>query len=91
MDPGVLLVPRHLLLNHWQHHRDYDNKDNIFFYSFTQDLGKELIEHADSEDSENNNFSLEDRIPLLKTFWNDASVQTIFDQRNLFYIDDSAK
>ena len=68
--------------NLWQH---------VFFASFTQDLSKELIEHADSEDSENNNFSLEDRIPLLKTFWNDASVQTCFDQRNLFYIDDSAK
>jgi len=54
-------------------------------------LNKELLEHADSEDSENNNFSLQDRIPLLKTFWNDASVQTCFDQRNLFYIDDSAK
>lgn len=58
---------------------------------FIQDLSKELLEHADSVDSENNNFSLEDRVPLLKTFWNDASVQTCFDQRNLFYIDDSAK
>lgn len=74
--------------------RDYNNKEwqHVFlFASFTQDLSKELIEHADSEDSENNNFSLEDRIPLLKTFWNDTSVQTCFDQRNLFYIDDSAK
>lgn len=70
---------------------DYNYKDNSLFALFAQVLNKELLEHADSEDSENNNFSLEDRIPLLKTFWNDASVQTCFDQRNLFYIDDSAK
>ena len=63
----------------------------ICFCLFTQELSKELLQHADSEDSENNNFSLKDRIPLFNTFWNDASVQTCFDQRNLFYIDDSAK
>lgn len=63
----------------------------FLFVFFTQDFSKELLQHADSEDSENNNFSLEDRVPLLKTFWNDASVQTCYDQRNLFYIDDSAK
>ncbi|KAL9982674.1 hypothetical protein ACROYT_G004745 [Oculina patagonica] len=56
----------------------------------TEDFSN-LLQHADSEDNENNNFSLEDRVPLLKTFWNDASVQTCYDQRNLFYIDDSAK
>nr|XP_058953948.1 guanine nucleotide-binding protein G(t) subunit alpha-2-like [Pocillopora verrucosa] len=57
----------------------------------TKDLHQELLEHADSEDSENNNFSLADRVPLLTKFWNDSSVQTCFGQRNLFYIDDSAK
>ncbi|PFX27361.1 Guanine nucleotide-binding protein G(t) subunit alpha-2 [Stylophora pistillata] len=57
----------------------------------TKDLHQELLEHADSEDSENNNFSLTDRVLLLTKFWNDSSVKTCFDQRNLFYIDDSAK
>ncbi|KAJ7390356.1 hypothetical protein OS493_025607 [Desmophyllum pertusum] len=55
------------------------------------DLNKELLEHADTEDNENNNFSLQDRVPLLTSFWNDPAVQTCYEQRNLFYIDDSAK
>jgi len=57
----------------------------------TKDFSKELLDNANTEDNENNNFSLQDRVPLLKTFWNEPAVQTCFDQRNLFYIDDSAK
>ena len=57
-----------------------------------QDFSKELLEDSNTEDiNDNNNFSLQDRVPLLTAFWNDPSVQTCYDQRNLFYIDDSAK
>ena len=63
-----------------------------FFVLFTvQDFSKELLDNTNTEDNENNNFSFQDRVPLLKTFWNEPAVQTCFDQRNLFYIDDSAK
>ena len=56
-----------------------------------QNFTEESSENSSSEDSENNNFSLQDRVPLLTEFWNDPSVQTCYDQRNLFYIEDSAK
>ncbi|CAH3117131.1 unnamed protein product [Porites lobata] len=57
----------------------------------TKNFTEESSENSSSEDSENNNFSLQDRVPLLTEFWNDPSVQTCYDQRNLFYIEDSAK
>ena len=61
------------------------------FCSPCQDFSKELLEDPNSEYNDNNNASLQDRVPLLTAFWNDPAVQTCYDQRNLFYIDDSAK
>ena len=66
--------------------------DTHLFSIPCQDFSKELLEDSNTEDiNDNNNFSLQDRVPLLTAFWNDPSVQTCYDQRNLFYIDDSAK
>ena len=65
---------------------------HLFSTPCHQDFSKELLEDSNTEDiNDNNNFSLQDRVPLLTAFWNDPSVQTCYDQRNLFYIDDSAK
>lgn len=57
----------------------------------TEDFDKELLETRKLEDNKNNNYSLQDRVPLLTAFWNDSSVQTCYGQRTLISLDDSAK
>lgn len=57
----------------------------------TKDFSREMLEDSDTVDKENNNFTLQDRVPLLTAFWKDPGVQTCYDQRNLLYIDDSTK
>lgn len=58
----------------------------------TEDFSRELLEDSNyTDDNENSTLSIQDRVPLLTSFWKDSSVQKCYGQRNLFSIDDSAK